>query len=1055
MIRLSIKPEGEPSYLVSYTRDEVSVGRRSDNDLTLDGDGVSGQHCLIRKTSRAYELCDLDSTNGTYVNDIKVDSPVAISSRDTVNVAGFVLKLVGVWAEEDHAAPGPTEPLEESPPAEIDAGTPKSSVLEDSTDEWSSERLPMGPRDRRRFRPVEQPKELRSPLPRKFRKIVKMVDERAIAWDERYEASLLLSDSELVEAEAWLVRADQYQPAPTQLHRNFVRASRRALRSASHSRLWKIGGVVISVVLGLSVGYLAVYRPWQARSASGIDVATLVRWAYQSIRTEVAFARADNQAHAAMALVDHNPRDAITLGVKAVESISWHPKGVHTLAAQSLRTLLGKTRGRTFGGHTKPIIGVASSADGSRMFSADRGGWQSRLYTQSNAPQQIPSSGDELTHVAISPKGKWLIVGGQGEARAWDLEAKSFASRSYPLEMKGSVMRTAFAQDGRRVLLASDADEVFLWNLEPQAEQLQVKKVPGVASDVSAIALAQDGSRIFVAAGDGEIQRWRVGASIVPMSSLEGHESRVEALSTCERWLVSGDNSGAAFLWSVSRKVKKPIHTLMPHDGVVRTFLSSPDCTVAVSVDESQQLHVWNLSRATTPPSPRSYPGTEEVVAVAMSASGRHVAYSSSDRAIRVLSDGTDSFAMVGSHTGTADHLAFSEDGRRLVTGAPDGQVRVWDPRSSYQGAQSILLYGHEGPLTGLAISYDSRFVVTTSADTQVGVWEIDDERQVGAATWLRGHKDDITTVSIEPNGRWVATGSRDRSVRAWDLQARSADYVQRLGDHEKDVTGVTYSPDGKWLVSVGNDKQVKVRSTSALDSPPVELHGHQGEILAVAISSDSTQLFTAGTDRVIYAWSLVGGSEGLPTSALHRFTGSSGTIRVLSVGPRGRWLASAAEGDDPRLWDLHTQQGYTLKGYEGAALSLAFSPDGTKLAAAGEDDKIHVWSIKSESTPPYERLMPLEGYKSNVTKLQFLHEGELLVTGDSAGRVRIWHLTGGKAFSEPVLHGHQKAISALEVSPDESFVVTGSLDGTARIWPIDPMWLAQIGRQVTGAGSE
>lgn len=51
------------------TTDSVSIGRGSENDVKLDSDAVSRKHALIEKHGHAYYVKDLESTNGTYVND--------------------------------------------------------------------------------------------------------------------------------------------------------------------------------------------------------------------------------------------------------------------------------------------------------------------------------------------------------------------------------------------------------------------------------------------------------------------------------------------------------------------------------------------------------------------------------------------------------------------------------------------------------------------------------------------------------------------------------------------------------------------------------------------------------------------------------------------------------------------------------------------------------------------------------------------------------------------------------------------------------------------------
>jgi pSer/pThr/pTyr-binding forkhead associated (FHA) protein len=56
------------------TKESMVIGRKPDNDIIIDNLAVSGHHARIDKTKTAFVLTDLQSTNGTFVNDKKVFS---------------------------------------------------------------------------------------------------------------------------------------------------------------------------------------------------------------------------------------------------------------------------------------------------------------------------------------------------------------------------------------------------------------------------------------------------------------------------------------------------------------------------------------------------------------------------------------------------------------------------------------------------------------------------------------------------------------------------------------------------------------------------------------------------------------------------------------------------------------------------------------------------------------------------------------------------------------------------------------------------------------------
>src|SRR5262245_50353899 len=51
---------------------EFTIGRDISNSLSFDDRALSRHHCVIRKQNDAFTLCDLNSHNGTFVNDTQV-----------------------------------------------------------------------------------------------------------------------------------------------------------------------------------------------------------------------------------------------------------------------------------------------------------------------------------------------------------------------------------------------------------------------------------------------------------------------------------------------------------------------------------------------------------------------------------------------------------------------------------------------------------------------------------------------------------------------------------------------------------------------------------------------------------------------------------------------------------------------------------------------------------------------------------------------------------------------------------------------------------------------
>ncbi|NLL83001.1 MAG: FHA domain-containing protein [Lentisphaerae bacterium] len=70
------------------------LGRRPDNDVSLASGSVSSTHAEIVKTTEGFELRDLGSTNGTFLNGERVDT-VRIFRNDIIRLGDVSLMLDG------------------------------------------------------------------------------------------------------------------------------------------------------------------------------------------------------------------------------------------------------------------------------------------------------------------------------------------------------------------------------------------------------------------------------------------------------------------------------------------------------------------------------------------------------------------------------------------------------------------------------------------------------------------------------------------------------------------------------------------------------------------------------------------------------------------------------------------------------------------------------------------------------------------------------------------------------------------------------------------------
>lgn len=91
--QLTIQLGPELGVVHNLTGDLVTIGRYAGNTIIITDEQVSRHHARLTKTSEGYTLEDLGSSNGLFVNSVRVVRPVPLSSGDLVRLGTSVVML--------------------------------------------------------------------------------------------------------------------------------------------------------------------------------------------------------------------------------------------------------------------------------------------------------------------------------------------------------------------------------------------------------------------------------------------------------------------------------------------------------------------------------------------------------------------------------------------------------------------------------------------------------------------------------------------------------------------------------------------------------------------------------------------------------------------------------------------------------------------------------------------------------------------------------------------------------------------------------------------------
>nr|XP_018261192.1 U3 small nucleolar RNA-associated protein 12 [Kwoniella dejecticola CBS 10117]OBR83350.1 U3 small nucleolar RNA-associated protein 12 [Kwoniella dejecticola CBS 10117] len=267
---------------------------------------------------------------------------------------------------------------------------------------------------------------------------------------------------------------------------------------------------------------------------------------------------------------------------------------------------------------------------------------------------------------------------------------------------------------------------------------------------------------------------------------------------------------------------------------------------------------------------------------------------------------------------GYAICCTFLPGDKHLVVGTKSGELLLFDIAASTLLAS---YKAHQGSVFGIDVRPDGRGLVSGSEDKDVKFWDFelkeygDGEKVVDrlgrettyktkqlALVHVRTLKmtDDILCVRYSPNGRFLAISLLDSTVKIFF--ADTLKFFLSLYGHKLPVLSLDISRDSKLIITSSADKNIKIWGMDFGDCHK-SIFAHDDSIMAVQFdkgqgSENSHNFWSVGKDRMVKYW------DGDKFELIQKLEGHHGEIWALATSNNRQFVVTGSHDKSIRIWE-------------------------------------------------------------------------------------------------------------------------------------------------------
>jgi WD40 repeat protein len=619
---------------------------------------------------------------------------------------------------------------------------------------------------------------------------------------------------------------------------------------------------------------------------------------------------------------------------------------------------------------------------------------------------------DRFQKLEFSPDGNYLLaVTTTGNCVVWNCPE----ARLVRLPDDAAEDSAAAWQPGTGRLAIADKEGTITLLAPPEFVPVGEVKTSG---KISALAFSMDGKRLAWGGSAGaRVWDCEKNEYVTPVLHHEGEVTSL-VFSSKGELLVTAARDNLARVFRLAPGVSEPLFPPVPHSFQQEhhyrrapSFASEDRVLTTVVATSAGQALVWRSATSGTVLSRNDTPDGHQLHSVAINRQGTHVAalWGTKGRLWDARTRQILSIVPAAPIFQWNEDLAFSADGKTLVTCGRDTKARFWlvedQTGDLLEAAHPPIVHPEEVVRVNLAS--DGRQLATALWDGRVCLWRL----PLGVPTTYSTAPSGGTWHTLSPDGRFVLPrGVTQRSGTMLTTRVYEADTGNKAGP--------TLDPGGILLDAIFSPDGTRVATSSSTARTPQE---RNGRLFQPDGKSGSVQIWDwKGGARVVGPIPAPSEPRGLAYSP----DGNSLAIvcadyRVVIVDPK---TGEIKHHLDPMIRTFPLNANLWINNGEAH-----FNPDGRFLITSEMTPHVHVWD------PERGQLLHTLLHNDRVLHFAFHPTNpELLVTSGLESVARIWNLKTGELVA-PI--NHPQGVNDIKFSADGSELITSDDGNWVRVW--------------------